>query len=72
MEECFSMSRTIKELNLSGNNITDEGIEIVIKALSNKKRQSLHTLSLSNNGITSRGCKLICQFISKCTSLEEL
>jgi len=30
MEECLSLSRTIKELVLSGNNITDEGIEIVI------------------------------------------
>jgi len=38
MEDCLSLSRTIKELNLSGNNIGDEGIEIVIKALSNKKR----------------------------------
>jgi Ran GTPase-activating protein (RanGAP) involved in mRNA processing and transport len=60
MEECLNLSRAIKELNLSGNNIGDEGVEIVINALKNKKRQSLRTLSLSNNQITSRGCKIIC------------
>jgi len=57
LEECLSLSKTIKELNLSGNNIGDEGVGIVIGALSNKKRQSLHVLSLSNNRITSKGCK---------------
>lgn len=59
-------------MNLSGNNIGDEGVEIVIKALTNKKRQSIHVLSLSNNKITSKGCLAICEFISKCHSLEEL
>lgn len=49
MEDCLNLSRAIKELILSGNNIGDEGLEIVIKALTSKKRQSLHTLSLSNN-----------------------
>jgi Ran GTPase-activating protein (RanGAP) involved in mRNA processing and transport len=72
LEDCLSLSKTIKELNLSGNNIGDEGVEIVIKALQNKKRQSLHVLSLSNNKITSIGCKIICEFIAKCHSLEEL
>jgi len=72
MEECLSLSKTIKELNLSGNNIGDEGIDIVLKALMNKKKQSLVNLSLSNNKITSRGCKQICEFIQKCHSLEEL
>jgi len=72
LEECLSLCKTLKELNLSGNNMGDEGIEIVIKALQTKKRQSLHLLALSGNKITSRGCKMICEFISKCASLEEL
>jgi Ran GTPase-activating protein (RanGAP) involved in mRNA processing and transport len=38
MEECLNLSRAIKELILSGNNIGDEGVEIVIKALMGKKR----------------------------------
>ena len=38
LEDCLSLSKTIKELNLSGNFIGDEGVEIVIKALTNKKR----------------------------------
>jgi Leucine-rich repeat (LRR) protein len=57
---------------LTGNNFGDEGIEIVIKALLSKKRQSLNNLCLSNNRITSVGCKLVCEFIKKCHSLEEL
>ena len=72
LEECFGLSRTMKDLNLSGNQIGDEGVEIVINALSNKKKLSLHTLGFSNNGITSRGCKLICEFIKKCPYMEEL
>ena len=72
LEDCLALSKTIKELNLSGNNIGDDGVAIVIKALSNKKRQSLHVLSLSNNNISSKGCKMICEFIQKCTTLEEL
>jgi len=57
---------------LSGNNIGDEGVAIVIKALSNKKKQSLHVLSLSNNRISSPGCKNICEFIAMCNTLEEI
>ena len=72
LEECLGLSKTIKELNLSGNNIGDEGAEIVINALTNKKRQSIHVLSLSNNKITSKGCIAICNFVKKCMSLEEL
>jgi Ran GTPase-activating protein (RanGAP) involved in mRNA processing and transport len=72
LEDCLSLSKTIKELNISGNNIGDEGLEIVIRALSNKKRQSLTILSLSSNKITSKGCKMICDFILKGNNLEEL
>ena len=38
LEECLSLSKTIKELNLTGNNIGDDGVAIVIKALSTKKK----------------------------------
>ena len=38
----------MRELNLSGNNIGDEGVQLVISALSNnKKKNSLTVLSLS-------------------------
>lgn len=72
LEDCLGLSKTIKELNLSGNNIGDEGVNIVITALSNKKKQSIHILSLSNNRITSEGCKKICEFIAMCNTLEEI
>ena len=32
LEDCFALSKTIKELNLSGNNIGDEGVSIVIRS----------------------------------------
>lgn len=38
LEDCLTLSKSIKELNLSGNNIGDEGVGIIIKSLSNKKR----------------------------------
>jgi Leucine-rich repeat (LRR) protein len=59
-------------LNLTGNNIGDEGLEIVLKALANKKKQSLQRFSVSSNKITSAGCKALCDFIMNCYSLEEL
>jgi len=72
LEDCLSLSKTIKELNLTGNNIGDEGLEIVLKALANKKKQSLQRFSVSSNKITSAGCKALCDFIMNCYSLEEL
>jgi len=58
LEECFTLSKSMRELNLSGNNIGDEGVSLVIGALgNNKKKNSLTVLSLSNNRITSTGCK---------------
>ena len=50
------MSKTIKEVNLSGKNIADEGVTIVIKAMFNKKKKYLNVLSFSNkNKISSYG-----------------
>jgi len=72
LEDCLSLSKTIKELNFSGNNIGDDGVNIIITALSNKKRQLIQTLCLQNNLITSKGCKQICQFIPKCSQIEDL
>lgn len=73
LEDCFTLSKSMRELNLSGNNIGDEGVTLVITALSNnKKKNSLTVLCLSNNRITSTGCKIICEYISKCPTLEEL
>jgi Ran GTPase-activating protein (RanGAP) involved in mRNA processing and transport len=33
LEEVLTLSKTVKELNLSGNNIGDEGVGIIIKAM---------------------------------------
>jgi Ran GTPase-activating protein (RanGAP) involved in mRNA processing and transport len=67
----------MKELNLSGNNITDEGAEVVVSSLSKclnekKKSTNLVNLGLSNNGLTSSGCSMVCDFIKKCPYMEEL
>jgi Ran GTPase-activating protein (RanGAP) involved in mRNA processing and transport len=51
------MSKTIKELNLAGNGIGDEGAAIVTDALKSKQNQQLSYLSLSDNRITSVGAK---------------
>ena len=39
LKECLNLSKTIKELNLAGNNIEDEGVQIVCDALMNKQNQ---------------------------------
>ena len=41
LEDCLMQSKTIKELNLSGNNMGDEGLAIVCNALLRHKRLSL-------------------------------
>jgi|TARA_B110000285_G_scaffold232635_1_gene304140 Ran GTPase-activating protein (RanGAP) involved in mRNA processing and transport len=38
LEEVLTLSKTVKELNLSGNNIGDEGVAIIIKAMITKKK----------------------------------
>jgi hypothetical protein len=40
LEECFTLSKSMRELNLSGNNIGDEGVQLVISALSNNKKKN--------------------------------
>jgi NLR family CARD domain-containing protein 3 len=72
LEDCLMQSKTIKELNLSGNNMGDEGLAIVCNALLKHKRLSLQKLCLSSNKISDSGCTLICQIIRKCETLEEL
>jgi hypothetical protein len=57
---------------LTGNNIGDEGVDLVIKSLGNKKTQALQKFCVSNNKITSAGCKSIVDFITTCKSIEEL
>ena len=39
LKDVLNLSKTIKELNLSGNNIGDEGAQIVTEALLNKQNQ---------------------------------
>ena len=38
LEEVLTLSKTVKELNLRGNNIGDEGVAIIIKAMITKKK----------------------------------
>ena len=72
LEECLTNSKTLKELNLSGNNIGDEGLSIVVRALKAKACKNLTKFCVSSNKITSAGCKATCEFIEACSMLEEL
>lgn len=46
MEDCLKLSRAMKLLDLSGNQIGDEGVDLVLGSLQGKKKLCLHTLSL--------------------------
>lgn len=65
-------SKTIRELDLSGNNIGDKGVQIVTNALKNKQKQQLQSLSLAENGMGNKGCILVCELVTKCPTLKEL
>ena len=68
----LQLSKTIRELDLAGNAIGDEVVEIVCKALKQKTKQQLRALNLSDNKITSAGCLVICYLVSRCKTVEEL
>jgi Ran GTPase-activating protein (RanGAP) involved in mRNA processing and transport len=71
LEKCLLASR-IKELDLSGNKIGDEGCRIVVKSLIDKPKLMITSLNLSDNAITSEGCKLICSLVDKARMLDNL
>lgn len=72
LEECLANSKSIKELNLSGNNMGNDGVQIIVSSLKPKTKAGLTKFCVSSNKIDSRGCKMICDFIAECRSLEEL
>lgn len=61
LQNVLQNSKTIRELDLSGNHIGDEGVKIVTQALMNKQKQNLHSLSLAENEVSNQGCNLICE-----------
>jgi Ran GTPase-activating protein (RanGAP) involved in mRNA processing and transport len=72
LKEVLYLSKTIKELNLAGNKIGDEGCIMVCDALMQKQNQSLTYLNLSDNQITCKGAAQVAELIKKCKTLEEL
>lgn len=72
LQSVLQSSKTIRELDLAGNSIGDEGVRIVTQALKNKQRQQLQSLNLADNKITSGGCFMVCDLVSKCETITEL
>ena len=71
LEKALVVSR-IKELDLAGNKILDEGVRIVVRALIDKPKLMINSLNLSDNGMTSEGCKLVCSLVDKARHLDDL
>lgn len=65
-------SKTVRILDLAGNNITDTGVQIIVESLAEKQKQQLQTIILADNHITNLGAKLICVLMEKCSTLQEL
>jgi len=72
LESVLVNSKTIRELDLAGNQIGDEGAQIVTDALKSKQKQQLTLLNLADNRITSKGCNMVVDLLSKCRTLDEL
>lgn len=65
-KDVLNTSKIIRELNLQGNNIEDEGAAIICEALKHKPNISITFLNLSDNKITSKGAIQIADLVSKC------
>ena len=59
-------------VDVAGNNIQDEGVKIIVNALSGKQNQNLQTLILADNKISSVGAQAICKLMEACPTLQEL
>jgi Ran GTPase-activating protein (RanGAP) involved in mRNA processing and transport len=63
-------AKGLTELQLSGNNIQDKGVEILTHGL--VACEKLRELWLSTNNITDRGATCLAGVLPRCTSLTEL
>ena len=67
--EALSENTKLKELDLSDNNLHEEGINKIFDGL---KVSTLLKLNISNNNITHKAAEYIATFLSRNTNLEEL
>lgn len=65
-------SKTVRILDVAGNHIGDEGVKIIVTALTNKQKQQLQTLILADNKVTSVGAQMVAQLMEQCNTLQEL
>ena len=69
LQAALTNTKTIRILDVAGNNITDEGVKIIVTALSNKQKQQLHTIILADNKLTSKGAQFVCSLMDQCPTL---
>ena len=70
MIDCLEINKTLKQLNLSRNKITDEGTRSLAKAL--RVNTTLQTLSISKNWISKEGVMKILEGCAKNCALHKL
>ena len=70
IKEAFKVNKTLQELDIFYNNISDDGAAAISDAL--KSNNSLQMLDMSNNNITSEGAKLIAEAIAVNKTLQKL
>ena len=70
LAEVIQINKTLQELNISKNNITDEGAQRLAEAIQINK--TLQELNISKNNITDEGAKRLAEAIQVNTTLQEL
>jgi len=62
----------LNELRLSGNDLTDKGVEIIITAMKHEKAFKLEQLYLHHNRVTAKGAQIIAEFLKTDRNLTVL
>lgn len=70
LANCIKNLQYLKFFNISGNGITDNGIEILSNSFKNLKK--LEILNLSENRISNIGCNKLSEIIDSCPKLKEV
>ena len=70
--EMLKINKNIHEIDLSNNNISDDGVGYIIEALSKNKNTSLKKLNLDSNIISPAGLKALDDFMKKSGKMEKL
>jgi Ran GTPase-activating protein (RanGAP) involved in mRNA processing and transport len=71
LANAFSHTNSLEVLEISGCNVSDGGVEALIKQLSNNANK-LQRLGLAGNNITAKGAKYIAQLLETNTVLTRL